>query len=142
MSNSRSATNSSGRSSRRRSTSTRASARRRRVPWKSCSPRSMLKRHVRRARGPSALAEQGPWQPLAINCQRNKGVPRQPRYFLILNRSSILPLPFFLSSWLRFDTCYLICRGGSDQLHDLVDIFLHALKFSARQIELTLGSSN
>jgi len=41
-----------------------------------------------------------------------------------------------------FDICYLIACGGSDQLHNLVYIFLHALKFSARQIELTLGSSN
>jgi hypothetical protein len=48
----------------------------------------------------------------------------------------------FGSSWLRFDIWYLIACGGSDQLYDLVDIFLHALKFSTRQIELTLGSSN
>jgi hypothetical protein len=32
--------------------------------------------------------------------------------------------------------------GGRDQLHDLLDIFLHALKFSARQIELSPGSGN
>src|SRR4029453_4043803 len=32
--------------------------------------------------------------------------------------------------------------GGRDQPHDLVDILLYALKFSARQIELGLGSGN
>ena len=32
--------------------------------------------------------------------------------------------------------------GGRDQLHDLLDIFLHALKFSARQIELSPSSGN
>jgi hypothetical protein len=32
--------------------------------------------------------------------------------------------------------------GGRDQLHDFVHIFLDALKFSARQIELSLGSGN
>jgi hypothetical protein len=32
--------------------------------------------------------------------------------------------------------------GGRDQLHDLPDIFLHALKFSACQIELSPGPRN
>src|SRR5262249_55444742 len=32
--------------------------------------------------------------------------------------------------------------GCQDQLHDLLDIFLHALKFPARQVELSLGSGN
>jgi hypothetical protein len=30
--------------------------------------------------------------------------------------------------------------GGRDQLHDLLHIFYHALKFPARQIELSVGS--
>jgi hypothetical protein len=32
--------------------------------------------------------------------------------------------------------------GGSDQLHDLLDIFQHALKFPAYQIDLGVGSEN
>ena len=32
--------------------------------------------------------------------------------------------------------------GAHNQLHDLVDIFLYTLKFSARQIELSIGSRN
>jgi hypothetical protein len=59
-----------------------------------------------------------------------------------------------IMTWLRFDICYLttgalsafVIResacGGRDQLHDLVDIFLHALEFPARQIELSLGAGN
>src|SRR2546425_957877 len=41
--------------------------------------------------------------------------------------------------------CFVILAGawgGRDQLHDLLDIFLHALKFSARQIELSPSSGN
>jgi hypothetical protein len=57
------AMNSCGRNSQRRSASTRASARHRRVPWKNCSLRLMLKRSVRRARAFGALAEHRPWRP-------------------------------------------------------------------------------
>ena len=45
-------------------------------------------------------------------------------------------------TWLRVDICDLIACGGSDQLHDLVDSFQHALKFSARKFELSLRSWN
>jgi len=33
-------------------------------------------------------------------------------------------------------------RGGRDQLHDLIDRFLHALKFPAGQVELSPGAGN
>src|SRR5215468_4849321 len=33
-------------------------------------------------------------------------------------------------------------RGGQNQPHDLLDTFLHTLKFPARQIELSLCSRN
>jgi hypothetical protein len=34
-----------------------------------------------------------------------------------------------------------LCKAawGRDQLHDALDVFLHALKFAARQIELSFG---
>src|SRR5215472_10694613 len=33
-------------------------------------------------------------------------------------------------------------RGGRDQRHDLIDRFLHALKFPAGQVELSPGAGN